>query len=342
MVAEMAARRGVTRILPGALVVLTLWGQALADDAGASRLLQEAVGQFANGAISEAAGTLHAALGQTRTASLKAAIYLQLALVHVAVQHTGEAKEAFGRALLHDPNLTLDTHRHRLDFVALFRQVRTQVVGEVRLSTKVVDGEVWIDGKPLCRRLPCQRSLVARRTQLELRDSNGFVLAGRSVVVRAGQLTLLELSPIRRVRHPRDTGLSRPPKQDSTSPRLRRRLWTWVAIGGAVAAGVTAVGLGLSASTDYDEACGLLSGSAPCEQRTQLTDTATADRYRALSDAIDRKALAANVMWGVAGGLAVTAAALFWLEPRWGKQDIAARTSLLAIAPGWLCFRLRY
>jgi len=85
-----------------------------------------------------------------------------------------------------------------------------------------------------------------------------------------------------------------------------------------------------------------LSGSAPCEQRTQLTNTATADRYWALRDAIDRKALAANVMWGVAGGLAATAAVLFWLEPRWGKQDMAARTSLVAVTPGGFCLRLRY
>ena len=102
-----------------------------------------------------------------------------------------------------------------------------------------------------------------------------------------------------------EAGPAEQPARDAPSgrvdqPHQRRWLWTWFAAGGAVAAGAAGLGLGLSTRADVDEYNELPPG-----------DTA---RQQELVQSIRGKATASNVVFGVAGGLAVTAALLFYLE----------------------------
>jgi len=123
-----------------------------------------------------------------------------------------------------------------------------------------------------------------------------------------------------------------------------RRVWTWVASAGALVGAATALGFGLAADRDYDQACDLLAGSERCGERTALVDPSSADQYRALRDSVDRKALTANICWGVAGGLAVTAVALFFLEGRGGSPRSARATPGIDAGPNGvsLTLQLRY
>jgi hypothetical protein len=102
------------------------------------------------------------------------------------------------------------------------------------------------------------------------------------------------------------------------------RRWTWIAVAGAVVAGGVGMGLGISASSEYSE----------------YKDPATSvSRYPELEDSIEAKSTAANAMFGVAGGLALTAAVLYFVEPLLGPGDrraSTARSRWVGLAPGGL------
>jgi tetratricopeptide (TPR) repeat protein len=325
------------------VLAVTLGGQAAGQEHEASGLLERAERQFADGAINEAAATLRAATAKTEDPALLAQIHLQLGLVHATRAQLAEARAAFRRALSLAPGITLDAHRFRPDFVELFREVRRETVGEVQVAAgRSGKTEVWIDGQRRCD-APCRHTLVVGRHWLELRDPSGRRLDGRSIVVKPGLQTSVVLGavssrpavgPAARVEG--RTALA-PVDRPSRKPS-RRRVWTWVAGAGALAAGAAALGLGLAARQDRDEACDLLAGSEPCGQRTSLVDRSTLDRYRALGDAMDRKALAANICGAVAAGLAVTSVVLYFFEGRTSEATIGVHGDAAGAA---LFLRLR-
>jgi tetratricopeptide (TPR) repeat protein len=309
-----------------ALLLAPLASRAAPDCPG---LLDQAKTQFADGAFKRAQSTLERALSCSPPppASQQARIHLLLGLVHATHRDRNRAREAFRRALKYDPGIRLDPRRNRADFVELLETLRGQLVGQVTVATTVGGAEVWADGKVLCRP-PCAAPLVAGPYRLVLRGPEGRVLASRAVEVSPGHTTSVELSPAPSTR-PASARASRPatpgpapgPAPLGPAPASpRQRLWTWVAAGAAVATAAAALGLSLSARGDHDEACDLLSGDGPCDERTHLADPADASRYSDLHTAMERKSLAANICWGVAGGLAVTAAVLYWLEPGWGDE----------------------
>jgi len=311
------------------LVALCSATAALAEEQDAAGLLDLAVKRFADGAIDEAEVHLRAAAGRTEDPGLLARIELQIGLVHATRGLRARAREAFRSALVHDPGVTLDPHRYRPDFVELFRAVRDETVGQLRVTSGLAgEAQVWVDGQRACA-APCSRPLVAGRHWLELRDSSGRRLAGRSIVLMPGEQTSLTLgAPASRpIAVPASRPVDRPASQPAgptARTRPRRRLWTWIAGAGALVTGAAALGLGLAARADHQEACDLLEGPEPCSERTSLADRSAIDRYRDLREAVHRNSLAANIGWGVAGGLAVTAVVLFVVEGRGGESPRAA------------------
>ena len=101
----------------------------------------------------------------------------------------------------------------------------------------------------------------------------------------------------------------------------RRRVWTWVAAGGAVAVAAVGVGLGASVLSDRSEYEGLT-----VKDQARLDD---------LEESIPSKVVATNVMFGVAGALAVTSVVLFFLEGRAPAvdRDTGAATATWRLAP---------
>jgi hypothetical protein len=79
-----------------------------------------------------------------------------------------------------------------------------------------------------------------------------------------------------------------------------------------------------------NEGCSLLSGTVACERRTAFGDPGARDRYDELYHRARGEALAANVLWGTAGALAVTSALLFVFE---GRTPAPRRESSLAWLP---------
>ena len=98
--------------------------------------------------------------------------------------------------------------------------------------------------------------------------------------------------------------------QLGSRPAPRRRLWTWIAAGGAVA--LAAIGFGMwgwgeSQLTEYREP-GL-----------------SKQRWRELEDSIPPKYIAAQTLLGLAAGMAATSVVLFFLEGRRVERRRAVR-----------------
>jgi len=316
-----------------ALLLLGVAPLASADAPPARQLLDEAIELFNRGSVDESVQLLERARRATREPKLLGQIELYLGLNHAAERRTARARQAFAEALGHDPSLRLDAYRTKPELVALFEAVRRERLALLRVMANVAGAEVWLDGGR-AGRVPLEATLAPGGHTLELRGADGARLYQRRVELVAGRATLIEV-----MLAPSGTGKVEPttpsptPERPRPPPRARpRRLWTWVALGGAVAASAVAIGLGASARADHDDACALLVDASPsCEARTALRRPADAARYRELYDAVGAKSLGANVSWGIAGGLAVTAIVLYFVE---GRAPAAERALRASLAPG--------
>ena len=107
---------------------------------------------------------------------------------------------------------------------------------------------------------------------------------------------------VRRLAEPTKTKKPKPKQLDEIEEPKRNRFWTWIAVGGTGAFAVTALALGLSAQSEFDELsdrCGP-STSGRCAQGD--------------IDGVKTRAIASDIFWGLTGAAAVTATVLFFWE----------------------------
>lgn len=108
----------------------------------------------------------------------------------------------------------------------------------------------------------------------------------------------------------------RPVRDEARGGWLLGRRWTWIAAAGTLVAGAVGVGIGVSAQSDYS---------------TYKDSETPSSQYAGLEDDISAKATTANVMFGVAGALAVTTVVLYFVEGMMGRRGARAT---LAPTPG--------
>jgi tetratricopeptide (TPR) repeat protein len=97
-----------------------------------------------------------------------------------------------------------------------------------------------------------------------------------------------------------------PPKaKPVVKPKRRKRFWTWVALGSAGALAVSAIVVGLSAQSKYDE---LKDDCAPYCANSEV-------------DSVRARAVATDVLIGTAIAAGVTAGVLFFLEGRGASES---------------------
>jgi len=97
------------------------------------------------------------------------------------------------------------------------------------------------------------------------------------------------------------------PKDETPAPtkpeektRRKGRLWTWIAAGTAGALALSALIVGLNAQSKFDDLNNTCKPACPDSE----------------VDSVRSRAIAADVMWGLAGAAAVTSVVLFFLEGR--------------------------
>jgi hypothetical protein len=318
------------------LLVIGTAREAAAEDEVA-RLLGQAIESFDNGAFVQSRDLLLRALELSRErkeARLLGRIHLYLGLNAAVESGPENAKPLFRQALKHDPLLRVDAERFKPDFVKAFEEVRVELIGTLQVATDRKEVVVWIDGAR-AGPPPISREMLAGGHLVELRDPRGARLVRREVQVQAGRAERIHFAVLPPP-PPRTSSTSRPATERDGPPR-RRRIWTWVAGAGALAFLAVAIGTGVSAGDDHDQACDLLaSPERDCADRPRLADPADRGLYQDLHDAVRAKELAANISWGVASALAVTTVVLYLLEGR------SPRVSASAQKRGLFSLRLRY
>lgn len=310
------------RIVAVALLALIPIGAAAAPGHGddqAKVLLARAVASYANGAFTESREILERTKALTSNPALLGKVNLYLGLDDAATNQVSAAQRHFRLALSYDPSLELDPQQYKPSLVELFRSVRRSWEGTLEVSVGRAGAEVWVGSRRIGP-APVRVRLPPGDHTVEIRDRQGRTLQRSSIKIVSGGVYRLVLAP------PASAPAASAPAASPTTASAPtaapnqvhrpRRLWTWILAGTATAAVAVAVGTGLWARADDSEACQLLAGPAPCDQRRRLVDPAERQRYVSLHSSAADKTLAANIAWGSAAGLAVGAVILYFFEGR--------------------------
>lgn len=290
------------------LVTLLLWSPAAPAADDASALLQEAVRRYGLADFEGSLEQLTRAQEMTKDPGLLGQIHLYQGLNYGELDRLPLSRAAFTSALTYTPDICPDPSRFKASLVHLCQEVRRSLQGTL-VVTSPEKGEVVIDGKP-AGATPLERTVAigSHRVQLRIGDRHS---PEQQVVVLVDQTARVKVTL------PSVQKRSDPPAEPP-SHHPRRRLWTWVAAGSAVVVAGIAAGVWASAESDYSE----------------WEETATADERRLseLQDSVQRKEVAAWVLFGTAGALAAGAVALFFLE---GRAAAERRVSLTPVLGPW-------
>jgi hypothetical protein len=311
----------VTRRWPSiALLLLLLLIPARGAAQPADELLRQALERYAAADFQGSVQLLQQARQVATEPGTLARIQLYLGVNHEVLGDPVQAEQAFRAALVHDPVLVIDPQRFRASAVALFTKVRASLTGRLEVRAPG-DVKVEIDGAPAGSGA-VTRQLPIGPHEVKLRAKDGRVLLARSVLIAPDQ-TVTVNAPASQPASTRPAS-ARPASQPASRPALprplkpapvsataprRRRIWTWVAAGGAAASLAVAIGLGASASADHGE----------WEEVWEAGEDQK--RWDDLAASGQGKELAANVLFGVAGVLAITAAVLYFLEGAQARND---------------------
>ncbi|MCA9670144.1 MAG: hypothetical protein KC503_31335 [Myxococcales bacterium] len=318
------------RVLLAVVSLLLLCGvvnsRALAADADKNaRDFRRATSLFADGRFAVARKLLLALRERVTDAKLLARVHLYLGLEAAVAADPQRTRDAFARALMLDPRISVDPQRFKPALVSSFQKVRATVRG--KLAVTLVGGaappgaSVWLDGARVGAP-PYSGVFPVGEHRVELRGADGKVLQAQTVVLNVAAEVALAWTV--------DGGAARsrrltpaPGSDKRNAERRGKRLWTWIAGGSALAAFGVALGLGLSAKSDRDAACELVdpSGGNDCQVLdASALSSETRARYDELRDRLAAKRTATNVLLVAGGVLAVTSVVLFFLEGRAAKK----------------------
>jgi|GEM_PF-4251427 len=324
----------ICRLLLLATLVSFVPSSANANERKAEKLLLQGRKLVKAGNFAKALTVLRKA----RAISINAAVELELAAAHSGLGELVTAAEIL-EGLVNDPGLfggmverrdnALAEVRPKLGRITLTCKTDGAVVtingrqiGKTPLprSSYVLPGEISITVKAPVWEKTLKRTLVAgqheevqvgskRRTSMVANSARGDADSSDSTPA----MSLDDLPP------PPGTASAPPPAKRKTKrskttsakkggfpPELMGRRWTWVAAAGGLVTGIIGMGLGIAAHVDYG---------------TYKDSGTPSSQYAELESGVSGKATGANVMFVVAGALAVTTAILYFVGGRDGNRQ---------------------
>ncbi|PIE19998.1 MAG: hypothetical protein CSA65_00120 [Proteobacteria bacterium] len=282
--------------LIAALALLALSPSASAAPS-AQQLFERAKRAYMHANAESSLKLLRRATKTVRDTKLAASIELYTGLSLLIMNRRPEAKAAFRRALRHDPTLSLDKERFKPSTVALLESIKAAARGTL-VVTANRQGKVWLDGvergtTPLTLQVKIGKHRIQVRAGAARSDVTVVIGAGAQLTIPAHLPTSIGSSAPPKAKTP-----SKTPKPSKATPSGPSRLWTWIALGSAVASAGAGVAFGLLAKADHDD----------------YMSTRDYDRFASAEDGAKSKALLANVFFIGAGVLAAGAVALFFIE----------------------------
>lgn len=288
-------------------------------------------------------------LKKARAISINAAVDLELATAHHGVGEFVEAAEIF-ESLLTDPGLfggmvdrrdnSLAELRPKLGRITLNCKtdgavvtINGRAVGKTPLSRSsyVLPGDIIVVVKAATWEKTIKRTLVAgQHEELNIgsqrrataaasasgADSSTFDRTpamslddlppppGATTAAPAANKTRAKAAPSKAIANEKKGGFP---------PELWGRRWTWITAAGSLVTGIVGMGLGIAAHVDYG---------------TYKNSGTPSSQYADLESGVSAKATGANVMFVVAGALAITTAVLYFVEGK-SKERSAKRGRFL-------------
>lgn len=176
-----------------------------------------------------------------------------------------------------------------------------EVQGMLTVLSSPSGVRVYVDGE-IVGSTPVHKTPVAPGSHTITVRSAGYRVRTRRVKISPDRLTSINFA------------LAGPPGQGAAVDlglirpiRQHRRIWTWVAAGGALAALTVGVGVGISIKSDAE------TYANTSEDQTQRLDD--------LEQTMRAKALSSNILFGVSGALAVTSVVFFFWEGGWFSRE---------------------
>jgi hypothetical protein len=177
--------------LVSAVWVLAASGEPTKASAAAAKL-QTAQAEFKGGEFQRALRTLDAAASQPAPDRLLSEIHLLRGQCFAALQDFPAAEVAFGKALEHDPEASLDPAKVDPKVVRMVDNLRLVMKGDLRVRTRPAGASVKLDGKPLGA-APVRASVSIGRHSLEAIAQDGKKTALEEVVIRSLRATEVDL-----------------------------------------------------------------------------------------------------------------------------------------------------
>jgi tetratricopeptide (TPR) repeat protein len=256
-------------------------------------------------------------------------IYLHLGFNRALLGEQAAAEGDLVTALEQDADLEPDPRRFRSDLLQLFQRVRGRL-GLLEITTDRGGAALSIDRRsrgslPARVRLPGGSHLIEVRLGSMVQTRTVSVSGGQTLAVRF-TLPLPELpSAPATAPSPAMTRPSLPSATVEPSPRRappsfwgRRRVWTWITAASAVAAAGAGLGTWLWARSKWENDWNTpLNTYCPKDMCPSSAEQQTLKDLKAnIKGDINARSDAAAVLFGVAGGLAVTSAVLLFFEGR--------------------------
>lgn len=308
----------VSCLLAGGLLLFA-FSTATADE----DVIAQSTALYNEGQFDAAIALLTGARQQTTDPGRLAKINLLLGLNHAVLGEMNKTRAAFREALRYDPELKLDPAVVKASLIELFEAEKAQLRGTLEVAAARAL-EVVIDGKP-CGKTPLSVELPIGSHQVEVKSESGEVVHRRKILLRPGSTERLQVVLPALPAAPKPRAAPKPhaaPKHRVSKPPVvhrhkRRRIWTWVVAGVAVAEAAVGFGLWGWGSAGYDE----------------FQTTESPERYDELKESLPDRYLAADIMLGLAAGTAAAAIVLYFVEGRGAPEH---RTTRVSPSPGGL------
>ena len=286
------------------LFMLVVFGSSLARVEAAEpaeSLFKKAKSQYALVQFDEALETLSKAEAVAKDPGLKSKILIYQGLIHGGMENGGKAVAAFIKALKASPDACNFMPKSKTLLIGFCRAERQKMRGTLVVTVTPADSEVWLDGKKIKGGGRISLLIGSHRIMVKSPDSRQQV---KKVIVYADKET-------------KENFTFDPFPTPAKQPIKKKRLWTWIALGGAGAAAVTGIALQISARSKYGE---WLEGAS---QNTLTQDEA--DYINDLSAQVSREEAASWVMIGLAGAAAVGTVALYFMENRSPEKPVTKK-----------------
>ena len=294
------------------LLVLVVWfsGPARVQATGqAEKLFKKGKTFYALAQFQESLSALAEAEKATNDSTLKVKIWVYQGLNLGELGQKLDARMAFAKALRLDPAVCPKApFKERLVGFCLAQRRRMKGTLKVianRVSTVLVDGQE-VGQTPKTVSLPIGAHLVSVKPPDGQRQVKKTVVYAKREVSVSFQFRL-------------------PTNRKPATKKKRKRLWTWVMVGGAAATALVGSGLQISARVKYDE---WQEGAS----RKDLTASEVV-YYNGLADELHREEAASWALLGIAGALTVTAVILFFVEDGSSEKPSTAKKAAWSLTP---------